>query len=223
MGTIDYHLQELAIALDPDDPRRVLPELRATDRRILDVGCGVGQTLVALACKDRMLVGVDPDERSIRYGIENYGTLIHFIRAPAERIPLPQGVFDLAYCRVSLPYTNIPAAVGELRRLLRAGGRVWMTLHDRDMARARLREAFGSGSLKRIVHASYVLANGYLFKYFGIVAPYLTGSRESWQHLPAMRRLLERKGFSVTVRRQGRHVVVEGVLPEDVRAASAQS
>lgn len=223
MGTIDYHLQELAIALDPDDPRRVLPELRAGDRRILDVGCGIGQTLVALACKDRMLVGVDPDERSVRYGIENYGTLIHFIRAPAEKIPLPRGVFDLAYCRVSLPYTNIPAAIGELRRLLRDGGRVWMTLHDRDMARARLREAFRSGSPKRIVHALYVLANGYLFKYFGVVVPYLTGSRESWQHLPAMCRLLERKGFRVTVRKQGRHVVVEGVLPEGAHAASVQS
>ena len=37
-----YHLMELDIARSPDDPRRVMPVMPATCRRVLDVGCDAG-------------------------------------------------------------------------------------------------------------------------------------------------------------------------------------
>ena len=64
-----YHLRELAIANDPSDPRRNMPHLEETDRRILDVGCGAGQTLIASAPVAEVLaVGVDfrPFSASVR-------------------------------------------------------------------------------------------------------------------------------------------------------------
>ena len=42
MGSIEYHLEELNIALDKDDERRVLPDILDSDKAILDIGCGIG-------------------------------------------------------------------------------------------------------------------------------------------------------------------------------------
>jgi ubiquinone/menaquinone biosynthesis C-methylase UbiE len=211
VASIEYHLGELEIALTPGDERRILPDVLDTDRFVLDIGCGIGQTLLALGCKGRICVGIDIDEASIRYGIENHGDLISYIVTDAKKIPLPSGVFDLAFCRVSLPYTNIPVVVREISRVLRPKGRIWLTLHDKARVQEYAAVAFRSKNLKRMLHAVYVLANGYAFKFFGLVFPYLNGRYESWQDEWAMKNLLRKSGFEMTVQKIGRHTVFEGV------------
>lgn len=212
MGTIQYHLGELEIALNEGDARHVLPVVLESDRALLDIGCGIGQSLVALGCADRLRVGMDVDASAIAYAIEHYGAQIQFVVSDAKRIPFPADTFDLVFCRVSLPYTNIPAVIGEIARVLRTGGRVWMTLHDHGRARRELDEAIAARSLRRIAHRIYVLANGHLLRQFGRVLPYLNGRYESWQDTAAMVTLLARNGFDVAVRREGRHDVIEGRL-----------
>ena len=64
MDSTDYHLQELAIANCPADPRHILPPVSASHRWLLDVGCGAGQTLIASRLDPGVKVcGVDPDHR----------------------------------------------------------------------------------------------------------------------------------------------------------------
>lgn len=212
MDSIEYHLKELGIALDKDDDRRVLPTILDTDRAILDIGCGIGQSFLAMDCSDRICSGIDIDEDALRYGIDNYGKKIQFILADASHIPLPSKAFDLVFSRVSLPYTNIPKVIREIRRVLRKGGRVWMILHGRDMAARYLAEALRSRGIKRLIHVIYILLNGYLLKYLGIVLPYPNGRYESWQDTTAMTKLLGRNGFEVNVREVSRHTVIEGRL-----------
>jgi ubiquinone/menaquinone biosynthesis C-methylase UbiE len=212
MGSIEYHLREMAIALDEGDERRILPEVRDGEKIILDIGCGIGQSLIALDRADLTRIGIDIDEDAIRYGIAHYGDRIQFIHASAHRIPLPSRTFDLVYSRVSLPYTNIPRAIKEIRRVLRKGGRVWMTLHDRSMAARYMREAIRTRNVKRLVHVAYILANGFLLKHLGRVVPFITGRYESWQDPAAMEALLVRHGFTVNVQKVGRHTVIEGCL-----------
>lgn len=212
MGTLEYHLKELEIARDSSHEMHILPEILDSDEKILDVGCGIGQSFLALKCLDRTCVGFDVDEEAVRYGMKNYGDKIHYFLSDAKHIPLPPNTFHLIYSRVSLPYMNIPKAIQEMRRVLRPNGRVWMTLHNRERAGKYLKDAIASRSLKRLVHVTYILLNGYLLKYFGVVLPFLNGSYESWQDIPAMKRLLMRHGFDVNVREKGRHVVIEGHL-----------
>jgi SAM-dependent methyltransferase len=210
--SIEYHLKELEIALDRNDSRRILPSIDGSDRAILDIGCGIGQTFIALGCTGRACVGLDVDDEAIRYGMENYGANISYILADAGRMPLPSRVFDLVFSRVSIPYTNVPKVIREIGRVLREDGRVWMTLHGREKVIGYLGEAIRARSIKRSIHVTYILFNGYLLKYFGFVLPFVDGRYESWQDPSAMRRLLLRNGFDVTVGAMGGHTIVEGRL-----------
>jgi ubiquinone/menaquinone biosynthesis C-methylase UbiE len=212
LKAIDYHLQELAIALDENDARRVLPQVLASDRAILDVGCGIGQSLLALGGGDSLRVGVDVDEESVRFGAARHGKGIVFVVADARQLPLPSATFDLVFSRVSLPYTDVPKTLREMRRVLRPGGRVWLTLHGRSVVLGYMAEALRARQPKRLLHATYTLMNGYLLKHFGVVIPFITGRYESWQHPQAICKLLRREGLEVEVQLKGRHTVVEGQL-----------
>ncbi len=212
MGSVEYHLKELEIARDAKDLRRVLPEILPADKIILDIGCGIGQTFIALNCTDRICVGIDNDEAAINYGIRNYGDKIQFILSDAVRIPVPSNLFDLVYSRVSLPYTNIPRVVREMRRILRDGGRVWMTLHSKTMAARYLKGSIKSRDLGSFPRRVYTLINGYCLKYFGFIFPFVDGSYESWQDATSIKKILSSNGFEVAIVKVGRHTVIEGTL-----------
>ncbi len=210
---IKYHLKELEIALNAGDPRRVMPRLLDTDKVLLDIGCGIGQSFIALNSTDRLCIGIDIDEKSIAYGIKNYGDKIHYIQTDAQHIPVLSDTFNLVFSRVSLPYTNIPKVIKEIKRVLQPGGRVWMTIHSRSIAIAYLKEALKKPlQIRRLVHVFYILMNGYLLKYFGFLLPFLNGQYESWQDTSTMRELLMRTGLHVKWQPPGTHTVIEGTL-----------
>lgn len=212
MASIEYHLEELKIALDRNNEKRILPSILDSDKAILDIGCGVGQSFIALDCTDRACIGLDIDEDAVSYGIKNFGSRIHYILSDAKRIPLPSNTFNLVYSRVALPYTNIPKAIREIRRVLRNDGRVWMTLHSREMIRDDLKKAISARNIKRLIHVVYIMVNGYLLKHFGVLVPFINGRFESWQDASTMKNLLIRNGFQVDVHEDGRHTVIQGSL-----------
>lgn len=214
MGSIEYHKRELEIAKSTTDHRSILPNVLDSDKTILDIGCGIGQSFIALDCTDKTCIGMDIDEEAIAYGIEKYGNDIQYILSDAKRIPMPSNGFDLAFSRVSLPYTNIPQVVKEVKRVLKKDGRIWMTLHNWDIANEYWEEAKKSRNIKRLLHVSYILANGYCLKYFGFLFPFLNGRYESWQDIPAMKKLLTKNGFEVNVTETNEHTVIEGTLKQ---------
>src|SRR5215467_1890396 len=94
-GTLDYHRLEFSIAVNPDDPRRILPDVSARHRRILDVGCGAGQTLIASNLRESAFaVGVDLDHSALVYGRQQT-TSIQFVRSEGEALPFASNSFDL--------------------------------------------------------------------------------------------------------------------------------
>lgn len=196
---IRYHLKELDTARDPASPDHVMPFLGPGDRRVLDIGCGIGQTLVALdGGSGRLLVGIDRDVPCLRYGRSRFPG-VAFAGANAERLPFADASFDQVICRVTLPYTDIPAALAEIARVLRPGGKAWLTLHPfRQQARA-LARAFSRLDLKEAVLRTFVLANGAWFHGTGrLLRLPVHGSRESFQTLAAMERALGNAGLKLT-------------------------
>ena len=194
--SIEYHLGEMQIAQSPDHAAHILPELRPSDQTILDIGCGIGQTLIALNCPDRRRIGVDIDSEAIQYARKHYSELeVHV--ADGTDIPVKYDSVDLVIMRVSLPYMNIPAVATEVRRVLKEGGRAWMTVHSRKQAGRFLRDAIRRRDIKDTIHKIYVLANGLLFKLTGCLIPFANGRYESWQDIGALKRCFSRRGFSV--------------------------
>ena len=209
--SIEYHLGEMEIAQSPDHAAHILPKLRPTDQTILDIGCGIGQTLIALNCPERRRIGIDIDSEAIRYSKRHYPEL-EVYEADATSIPLEQDSVDLVIMRVSLPYMNIPVVTTEVRRVLREGGRVWMTLHSRKQVSRFLRDAIRERDVKDAIHKSYVLANGLLFKLTGCLIPFVNGLYESWQDIDALKRYFSRRGFSVRVGETKGKAFIEATL-----------
>jgi|APSaa5957512535_1039671.scaffolds.fasta_scaffold16563_2 hypothetical protein len=121
---------------------------------------------------------------------------------------------DFLISRVAIPYTNIPIVLKEIRRLLNDNGRIWITLHSGKMVRGWLKRSIKSGEFKDIVHKSYVLLNGYLFKYFGFLIPFIKGGYESWQDEGALIKALAKNGIMATAKEVDGHSIVEGKVKE---------
>jgi ubiquinone/menaquinone biosynthesis C-methylase UbiE len=209
-----YHLGELAIALDPSHPAYLMPKVEASHRRVLDVGCGAGQTLVGAGFAedrvDRVPCGVDPSFEAIRLGRTRWPHL-RLVVGRGECLPFPGEYFDLVLARVALPYMDVPVALREFARVLRPGGDLWLSVHTMQMALHELSRAVRAASLKSTVYRVYVLLNGVLLMMIGRTVRFPLGrSRvESWQSARAMRRRLAAAGFAdVQLRWQERKAVV---------------
>lgn len=198
----EYHLAELKIALDSRHPAHILPPRLPVGHRVLDLGCGAGQTLIA-AYSDRVAHGLDIDFTALRLG-RSLTDRVCFACGATDALPYRAEQFDLVVARVSLPYTNIPASLREIRRVLKPGGTLWMTLHD---FRLVWNQAKRSGLRGKLVFA-YVVLNSTLLHIFGREFP-LLGRYESFQTDRGILRALRRRNFDgISVAHKGAHFLV---------------
>jgi ubiquinone/menaquinone biosynthesis C-methylase UbiE len=201
--TPEYHLSELRIALDGADPRHVNPPPVPHSHKILDVGCGAGQTLMA-AYPDRVSFGIDIDYDAVRLGL-SYAPRVRFACAAAESLPFPDSSFDEVIARGALPYTSIERSLREIRRVLKDGGFVWMTLHPLSIPWRTARRSNWKGR----IHFLYIVLNGVFFHLLQRQFPYPGGrGYESFQTEHGIRRALEKAGFrNISVQKSGHFVV----------------
>jgi SAM-dependent methyltransferase len=201
-----YHLAELKVIESVDDPRRCVPDYDCHGWDVLDVGCGIGQTLMAPemeGAKERH--GIDIDAAAIGLGRTMFSHLVLNV-ASAENIPYAAERFDLVYSRVAIPYTNVPRAIAELVRVTKAGGVVWLSLHSWGAEASAVREALRGLAARRLLDRMYVFTNSMLLAGLGrcIARPW-SGSYESFQLPAAMGRLLKHAGLTEVQIHQGRH------------------
>jgi ubiquinone/menaquinone biosynthesis C-methylase UbiE len=101
--------------------------------RVLDVACGTG--VVTRLAAERVGAGglvagldVTPGMLEVARSETPSGMSIEWYEASAESMPLPDEAFDVVLCQMGLQF--IPdklAALGEMRRVLRSGGRTLIT------------------------------------------------------------------------------------------------
>ena len=128
--------------------------IRAADR-VLDIGCGTGQTTreAALVASDGDALGVDIDggmiararELADREGVPN----VRFELGDAQAHPFPSGAFDVAISRFGTMFFGDPdMAFRNIARAVRAGGRLVMMVwraHDRNKWAVAIDQALGVG------------------------------------------------------------------------------
>ena len=103
--------------------------------RLLEVGCGAGTDLAYLGRRFQQVVGVDLAEAGARLAagaVDHWRLAGATLAADGEALPFADGGFDLVYSFGVLHHTDDPArAIGEIRRVLRPGGRVVVGVYHR--------------------------------------------------------------------------------------------
>ena len=117
---------------DPEYEDQIIPlavaEQGGADR-VLDLGCGDGQIARALASSGVSVVGVDPTTNQIDVAAERAGGPV-FAQAGAAVLPFSDGAFDgVIACLVFEHIDDVDAAIGEVARVLRPGGRFTFMLN----------------------------------------------------------------------------------------------
>jgi SAM-dependent methyltransferase len=128
--------------------------IRAADR-VLDIGCGTGQTTreAALVASAGDALGVDIDGEMIarareladREGVSN----VRFEVGDAQTHPLPAGAFDVAISRFgTMFFTDPEMAFRNIAGAVQVGGRLVMMVwqaHDRNEWAVAIDQALGAG------------------------------------------------------------------------------
>jgi len=115
-----------------DMRRQVLGEARG---RVVELGAGTGLNFELYPRTVEELVLTEPDPhmaKQLRARVEESAPTASVVEAPAERLPLPDDSFDTAVA--TLVFCTIPdpgAALAELARVLRPGGRLLFLEHVR--------------------------------------------------------------------------------------------
>lgn len=113
-------------------------DIETTKKKVLDVGCGPGNHLVALSAgKPKLLVGVDIDERFLRTGRSKIDELItpsstfpSLLCASLPCLPFADATFDLVTCFLVMPHVpDDKIALSELARVLKPGGMLAISGH----------------------------------------------------------------------------------------------
>ena len=112
---------------DPEYEEQILPmaaEHLAGAESVLDVGTGEGQLArLAVTCGAGRVVGIDPTAAQIGEARRRGGGPA-FVRAAAAGLPFPGAAFDAAIaCLVFEHIDDVDAAIAEVGRVLRPGGR----------------------------------------------------------------------------------------------------
>lgn len=112
--------------------------------RVLDLGCGTGALLPLLGEWDagvRRYTGVDLSPEMLRVAAGKAAFPAGFAAASADALPFREAAFDTVISASSLHFWARPeAALGEVRRVLRPGGRLLLVDWSRDPAAMRLLE-----------------------------------------------------------------------------------
>lgn len=100
----------------------------ASDDRILDVGCGTGESTKRVVGANRSVHGVDVSPHQLAYAREKPALReVSFLLGDATRLPYQSGSFDVVMSVGSLPYVpDVDAALEEAHRVTRPDGRLFV-------------------------------------------------------------------------------------------------
>lgn len=118
--------------------------LRSSDR-LLDVGCGTGTLLQYLSEQHPVtqLSGVDPVKEMLEVARRKLSTAIDIREGWATQLPFPEEEFDVVVsCSVFHYITDPVAALKEIHRVLRPGGRLIITDWCNDFVTTRIIDFF---------------------------------------------------------------------------------
>jgi SAM-dependent methyltransferase len=135
----------------PGYPEEAVRWLAGDDSRdVVDLGAGTGKLTRALVALGHHVIAVEPLDE-MRAELEAAVTGARALAGDAETIPLPDSVADVVTSAQAFHWFDHDAALPEIARVLRPGGRlalVWNSRDDRDPWMARLSAIIGNETIE---------------------------------------------------------------------------
>jgi SAM-dependent methyltransferase len=137
---------------------------------VADLGCGTGAALLELAPVCNQVIGVDREQAMLDAASERLGAAgnVELHLGGLEALPLREQSIDAALCMLVLHHVqDLDTALGEVRRVLRPGGRavvVDMSAHDREEYRRTMGHqhlGFSAGDLRRLAEGAGLMLTSY--------------------------------------------------------------
>jgi len=104
-------------------------------KKVLEIGTGMGTDHINLARQQAHLHGVDLTPRHLeitRERLRSQQLVSGLAHADAEELPFPDDTFDFVYSFGVVHHSpDTVRAVSEIRRVLRPGGRCWITVYHK--------------------------------------------------------------------------------------------
>jgi ubiquinone/menaquinone biosynthesis C-methylase UbiE len=162
--------------------------------RILDLGCGWGDSQVKLGVNtDRaVVVGLDVRHDRCLAALSRAPRGWGYICASGSEIPVADGSVDMVISNLAIPYMHIPTVLSEAYRVLKPGGALLFSLHTPQFTVQELKRSLPRP--KPMAYRAYVLLNGAVFHLTGKLIS-IRQRCESFQTTRGMRIALERAGF----------------------------
>lgn len=167
--------------------------------RVLDACCGTGDLALAAELEGGIVTGLDFSARMLERA-RRKSTTVEWVEGDVLALPFDDGSFDAATVGFGVRnVADLPGALAELRRVLRAGGR--LAILEITQPTGALRPFFALWFDRIVPLLGRVLPGGAAYTY-------LPASVRRFPDAPTLSRLLEDAGFSgVTVRLFGGTIV----------------
>lgn len=97
-------------------------------KKLLDLGCGAGETSVYFALQGAEVYATDLSDRFLEVAralSEKFGVILSFAQTDAGRLPFKEGQFDFVFGNGVLHHVDLPAATKEIVRVLKPGGKAF--------------------------------------------------------------------------------------------------
>ncbi len=120
----------------PDYPAEVDGWLTGTiglgpGRRVIDLGAGTGKFTARLADTGAEVLAIEPVD-AMRAKLREALPHVHAMAGTAEAMPLPDESVDAVVCAQSFHWFAHAAALADIRRVLKPGGRLGLIWNQRD-------------------------------------------------------------------------------------------
>ena len=147
-----YEAETAISHLEDEVVRALTPPLDGL--RLLDAGCGTGRRLIGTAAREAVGVDISPEMLDAGIGRGTVGDGVVTKTGDLRSLPLPEGGFDVAWCRLAIGHLpDCRPVYGELARVTCTGGRVIVSdFHPAAYAAGHRRTFRAGGAVHEVEH-----------------------------------------------------------------------
>lgn len=140
---------------------------------VLDIGCGAGQEMLPFALAGvKHCIGIDVASESVHIGTDlfrryNLENAVSFLIARGEELPIRDQSIDVVICRVARPLMDQKAALSEVSRALKKGGKFFVKIYSPRFHLRMLRERIHTLGLRLLAYPVLCILASVYFQTFG--------------------------------------------------------